>query len=274
MNKEYLADRFGSDEKFGIHSIDDYGNADPNGNRQVLFNGGSAVQGHSYAEAVRDMLPDHNVQIVGFYSKDNPESTYAKQWHEDGADFAIVDNRYLVDPWPKLVLGDKSYPVVYDLHDPADQDKVIETYGDPKKWEHARVTQPDETMVKRALALEYGSDKETSLFLARNHIQAIRNHPVLEKIREAEKLPGMTPSAIETYSNALLRNNPDLSEHISGFRKQMEQIASVGGIKPTEPTFVVIGQAIDQLPANFGKEALFDAIRVATIEPPKATIKP
>jgi hypothetical protein len=31
MNKQYLEDRFGSDEKFGIHAIDYYGNPDPNG---------------------------------------------------------------------------------------------------------------------------------------------------------------------------------------------------------------------------------------------------
>ena len=287
-DKQSLETFFGNEATFGIRRINDatgetIPDSSPDG-RQVLFNDGSAVQGMSYAEAVRDILPGQDVRIAGFYSKDNPASAYAHQWHEEGADFAVIhqngEPRYLVDPWPKFTC-DSSLPVVYDLR--TDQAKVQEIYGDPQKWEFTSQNRPDTIMVQRAkdLGLSFGLDYrlksegvDYGLFLANEHIRAIANHPAVERFSRILELPEMTPSAIETYGKVLLSNNPDLSEHISGFRKQMEQIASVGGIKPTEPKFVVIGQAIDQLPANFGKDALFDAMRVATIEPPKATMKP
>jgi hypothetical protein len=169
-------------------------------------------------------------------------------------------------------LGNDSYPVVYDLQAPADQAKVREIYGNQEKWEYAKVTAPDETLVKRALELQYG-DMGTSLFLAADILQAIIEHPVLAKFREAAEMPGMTPSAIETYGNALLRNNTDFVHRFSEFRTEMEKIAALGGMNPSEPKLQVMMQKIDQLPANFGKDALFEAVRLAIAEP-KATMKP
>jgi hypothetical protein len=263
MDKHFLENRFGSDAAFGVRSVNDTGDDDPNG-RSILPNGGSAVEGLSYAEYIRDHLPDHDVQIVGFYSRDNPDSAYARKAWDDGIDFAIVDQRYLVDPWPKLVLGG-SHPVAYDLHDPTDQIKVKEIYGDPQKWEVA-AKKPflDKAIQYRAKdqALDMG------LFLAEAHIGAIIHHPLVQNFRELAEMPGMTPSAIETYGNALLRNNSDLIHHFSGFRAEMEKIAAQGGMNPSEPKLQIIMQKIDQLPANFGKDALFEATRLAVVECP------
>ncbi|MBU2853433.1 hypothetical protein [Acidithiobacillus ferriphilus] len=266
MDKHFLENRFGSDAAFGIRTVNDFGQDDPNG-RSVLPNGGSAVQGSSYAEYIRDNLPGHAVQIAGFNASDNPDSAYAQKEWDDGIDFAIVDQRYLIDPWPKLVLGE-SYPVVYDLNDPAGQIKVKEIYGDPQKWEYSKqpgqeATQRMEEFAGRAEPLATYSDLELSMYLAEAHINAIAKHPVVQNFREVVDMPGMTPSAIETYGNALLRNNSDLIHHFSGFQSEMEKIAVQGGLNPSEPKLQIIMQKIDQLPANFGKDRLFDATRLA-----------
>lgn len=293
MDKHFLENRFGSDAAFGIRTVNDFGQDDPNG-RSVLPNGGSAVQGSSYAEYIRDNLPGHAVQIAGFNASDNPDSAYAQKEWDDGIDFAIVDQRYLIDPWPKLVLGE-SCPVVYDLNDPADQIKVKEIFGDPQKWEYSKqpgqeATQRMEEFAGRAEPLatysevQSGLDKaiqcrakeqalDMSLFLAEAHINAIAKHPVVQNFREVAELPGMTNSAIETYGNALLRNNSDLIHHFSGFRAEMEKIATAGGVGPFDPKIQKIDQLIVQVPANLGKDILFDATRLAVVEHP-GSIKP
>lgn len=54
------------------------------------------------------------------------------QW-TDGHDFAVVDNRYIVDGWVMHVPGlHKS--AVLDLRDPTEQPLIKELYGDPSTW--------------------------------------------------------------------------------------------------------------------------------------------
>jgi hypothetical protein len=52
-----------------------------------------------------------------------------------GHDFAIVDKRYIVDPWPNEVLLDKNHYGVYDLEDVKDYELIIKMYGNPSTWE-------------------------------------------------------------------------------------------------------------------------------------------
>jgi len=68
--------------------------------------------------------------VVGFFHADNPTAQVAEA--EDGHDFAIVDSRYLVDPWQSSVYGD---PAVYDLTEPSDVARVHVLYGDPSQWQ-------------------------------------------------------------------------------------------------------------------------------------------
>lgn len=71
-------------------------------------------------------------EVYGYRHKDNPEAELGES--EFGHDFVVVDDRWLVDWWAK-----DSYQLrdLYDLKDPADQEKVRRLYGDPGKWEKA-----------------------------------------------------------------------------------------------------------------------------------------
>ncbi len=103
--------------------------------RSYMPNGGIA-NCTNYALFVKSKLKHegHVVEIVGFTNSENPDCACAtEEWHPGGHDFAIVDDRYLVDPWAKLVCGARSR-VAYDMSDPADMNEVIKTYGNPFKW--------------------------------------------------------------------------------------------------------------------------------------------
>jgi hypothetical protein len=58
------------------------------------------------------------VQIYGFPNEKNPTAK-ASGWHPGGHDFAVVDDRYILDPWVRHVHAqDLATPIVYDLQDP------------------------------------------------------------------------------------------------------------------------------------------------------------
>lgn len=92
--------------------------------------GHSGVQCTGFACEIEDRLGKDRVQVVGYDMNDNPSSAISQV--ADGHDFAIVDNRYIVDPWVRDVesMGDG----VYDMMDPADRMKVREMYGEPATW--------------------------------------------------------------------------------------------------------------------------------------------
>jgi phospholipid N-methyltransferase len=71
-------------------------------------------------------------QIWGFSETDNPTARVVRE-AETGHDFAVVDDRYIVDPWIKLVAS--LLPrAVYDMQDQADAKLVAEWYGPREKW--------------------------------------------------------------------------------------------------------------------------------------------
>ena len=257
QGKAYYERLFGNEVAFGAHIVNEPGE---NEGRCLLANGQSAAFGSSYAEYIQDALGRDRVQIAGFYSKQNPNSAYAK-WGEDGADFALVDQRYLIDPWPNLVLRE-NLPVVYDLNDPKDQAQVKEIYGDPQTWEYSGP----------GLAL---SQEKGNLHLAEAHIDAIASHPAIKKFQEAADM-GLSPSALNEYSDALLRNDRNSSDmvlrHFSGFQSEMLKIAEQGGVNPSDPKMQVIRQKIEQIPAHFGKDNLLESTRLAVVQAP--TLKP
>ncbi|MBU2761164.1 Eco57I restriction-modification methylase domain-containing protein [Acidithiobacillus sulfurivorans] len=125
-----LEARFGSDEAFGVEYVE----SGVDGGGQSLFpDGTSAVFCSNYALQVKQAMPNHDVQIVGFETSDNPDCAVSRENWGDGHDFAIVDHRYLVDAWAKLVEGLRQR-IVYDMLDDQDVRIVAETYGDPLKW--------------------------------------------------------------------------------------------------------------------------------------------
>lgn len=100
-----------------------------------LPDGSSATCCTSYAIHVYKALPGR-VQIFGFENEKNPTSRVAREeLHPYGHDFAVVDGRYLVDPWVKLVLGVETAPVVFDMQQVAGAAEVLDVYGPQSCWE-------------------------------------------------------------------------------------------------------------------------------------------
>jgi N12 class adenine-specific DNA methylase len=132
---------FGSDEAPGVRFVDHEGHEIPmteDADGQSVFpDGSSATICTDYAEQIRKKLEGHEVQIVGLANENNPDCAVVREaWHPGGHDFAIVDHRWLIDPWARLV-GAYREQIVYDLRDPEDTRKVAEIYGDPLKWDRS-----------------------------------------------------------------------------------------------------------------------------------------
>lgn len=97
---------------------------------QQLGDHGDAAICTSWANYVCEQLPDR-AKRFGFWVKENPAPSLARLC--DGHDFAVVDERYIVDGWLKNVecVVDRA---VFDIQDPADADVIRAYYGDPSKW--------------------------------------------------------------------------------------------------------------------------------------------
>lgn len=74
-------------------------------------------------------------EVYGFRYDDNPDCTHEMIEIAGGHDFPVIHDRFIVDIWISHYTGWESQ-VVYDLHDPADSDKIREIYGDPACWAH------------------------------------------------------------------------------------------------------------------------------------------
>ena len=102
----------------------------------VLPSGGSAVCCTEYAHHIKRVLEPlgHTVAVVGFANEDNPKSRCAiVEYHPCGHDFAIVDERFLIDPWVRLVAAVEDQ-IFYDLHNPVDMQKALVVYGPRECW--------------------------------------------------------------------------------------------------------------------------------------------
>jgi hypothetical protein len=128
LSIQLIHDMFGTDEALGVYFAAEEQSRFPDNS--------SAVVGTNFAQQVKNRLPDHAVEIVGFNGVDNPHCQVVKGWHEDGHDFAILDQQFLVDAWPKLVAG-LNMKIAYDLKNPDDCRMVAEIYGDPQTWTDA-----------------------------------------------------------------------------------------------------------------------------------------
>jgi hypothetical protein len=80
---------------------------------------------------VAEALPGRG-RVRGFWVDDNPEATDVASVC-DGHDFAVVDDRYVVDGWAVHVEG-ITKQVVWDLKDSMEQAKILRLYGRPEKW--------------------------------------------------------------------------------------------------------------------------------------------
>lgn len=99
-----------------------------------LSNGGSGLECTQYARLIWEKLGADRVKIYGFANKDNPYAGIVKMGlHPGGHDFAVVDDRYIVDPWPRLVKNAFSR-IVFDMHDDNERHLALALYGDRPLW--------------------------------------------------------------------------------------------------------------------------------------------
>jgi hypothetical protein len=69
--------------------------------------------------------------VWGYASEDNPDTAAATG--QDGHDFAVIDDRYIVDVWLCFFAGITSRSV-FDLLSRADATRIHALYGPPDHW--------------------------------------------------------------------------------------------------------------------------------------------
>lgn len=114
-----------------FHDEAAYGGNNPDDGESVLANAAPWFQCTSWARMVVDAIPDRS-RVMGFFIDDNPDATEIAKYC-DGHDFAIVDDRYIVDGWAKNVEGITS-KVVFDMQNPRDKQIILGMYGNPSTW--------------------------------------------------------------------------------------------------------------------------------------------
>jgi hypothetical protein len=122
--------------EFEAHKAKNPGFAENGDYKVEMPDGSSTVVCTNYAIHIERTLPGR-VQRAGFFCGAIPDCEFSKRDYAEGHDFAIVDDRYLVDPWLKLVYDEADEPVVYDLQDPAQAAQAAAMYGDRSLWELA-----------------------------------------------------------------------------------------------------------------------------------------
>lgn len=99
----------------------------------VFPDGTSATCCTEYAQQVANAYPGRT-EIVGFANSENPTARVViDQLHPGGHDFAILDGRWLIDPWIRLVAAAND-KIVFDLLDPDELRQATEWYGPRQCW--------------------------------------------------------------------------------------------------------------------------------------------
>jgi hypothetical protein len=93
-----------------------------------------------------------------------------------------------------------------------------------------------------------------SLFLATDCLTTINEHPATQKLREIFELPGISQTAIESFSRALLTNYPDLNTLFESFQSRMERVLYEK--EKDDPELNSIDEGINKLPGMFRSIAL------------------
>ena len=148
--KRDMEQRYGSDEAIGLFfemdddgsilTLEEFNKMSENtpveampGMQSRLPDGGSGTCCTDYAAYIFKTLPGR-VQIWGFANEDNPAARISiEEWHPGGHDFALVDERFIVDPWPRLVACTME-DMVFDLADEKDAMRALELYGPKTSW--------------------------------------------------------------------------------------------------------------------------------------------
>lgn len=95
--------------------------------------------------------------VCGFFAEDNPVDS-PEITDTGGHDFAVVSNRFIVDPWIVFFVGE-DHRIVLDVEDQADHDEIVRRYGDPFKWKIVYQSGQEKTKLQ-----EKGGAEAFSLF--------------------------------------------------------------------------------------------------------------
>jgi hypothetical protein len=136
-----------------LNRDDDYWGIETNPEGESTFsNGGySGTQCTGFACVVSKTMP-RRTKIYGFTEEDNPLSEIGRI--AGGHDFAVIDDRYIVDPWLIEVesgrITTKSGTIiklkgqgVFDLQDVADKHLIEMLYGSQENWKRMRGIETD-----------------------------------------------------------------------------------------------------------------------------------
>lgn len=101
----------------------------------IFQNGDDAICCTNYARHIFNNSK-RRVKIHGFKNEDNPTAKIVKEnMHPGGHDFAVIEGRFLVDPWIKLVRM-KADRIAFDMCDQKDSEYVNDMYGPKDNWKH------------------------------------------------------------------------------------------------------------------------------------------
>lgn len=104
---------------------------DSEGDGSVFPDGTRATQCTNWARYAR-RAHGTRAQIFGFFCADNPTAV-AMARLADGHDFALLDDRFILDGWLCNVEGEISEPIL-DLEDPDHASLIIDYYGNRRNW--------------------------------------------------------------------------------------------------------------------------------------------
>ena len=120
-----LERKYGTDEALGVVR-------DNEAEMSRLPNGGEAARCTDCAAYIVEK--EGRGRVIGYKEGKNPTEHATGTHPGDGHDFAIIDDRYIVDEWVKETTG-QSKRAVFDLDNPADLPEVRHLYGEPRTWE-------------------------------------------------------------------------------------------------------------------------------------------
>lgn len=88
----------------------------------------------TYVASAIKMLEGDNIKIYGFSTSENTDAKYFVEENgedsDDGHHFAVMNNRYIIDPW----VYDNFGRSVFDLQNTNDDNVIKYLYGDKSKW--------------------------------------------------------------------------------------------------------------------------------------------
>jgi hypothetical protein len=111
-----------------LRKLDTEATCNSSGDEWTFANGESVFQCTASARRVAEKFDG---RVVGFYSEDNPAAEIADG--EDGHDFTIVADRFVVDYWAAYAAG-VTERAIYDLSDAGDRATVLRLYGPKDAW--------------------------------------------------------------------------------------------------------------------------------------------